>query len=326
MGHPESSKRLADLEILFELGGPFAYLPHLEFQTATLEDLGRVHGKSHIQAIAKTKGQKHCQIDPDTSTSAQSYETALLACGATKRIIDVVMAGEVKCAFALPRPPGHHAESSRAMGFCLFNNIAVGAAYGREKYNLKKIMIVDWDVHHGNGTQEIFWQDPSVLYCSTHQYPLFPGTGHFSERGQGEGLGFTVNIPMPAGLGDGDFQEIFERVVLPLARVYQPELILISAGYDAFIHDPIGGQAVTQRGFGRLTRLMMDVAGEVCEGRLALVLEGGYNLVGLKDCVATTLRVLQEEESAPKILEKPHAVTGQIIENVKKAHNEQWVI
>jgi acetoin utilization deacetylase AcuC-like enzyme len=218
-------------------------------------------------------------LDADTSTSARTYEVSLLAAGGFLAAIDAVM-GDLANAFALVRPPGHHAERDRAMGFCIFNNIAIGARYALSAHGLERVLIVDWDLHHGNGTQHTFYSDPHVLYFSTHQYPYYPGTGHYTEVGEGDGRGYTVNVPLSTGYGDSDYANIFRHILQPIALAYQPQLILVSAGFDIYNRDPLGGMAVTPEGFARLTDIIMDIAQEVCQERIVITLEGGYNLEG----------------------------------------------
>jgi acetoin utilization deacetylase AcuC-like enzyme len=201
------------------------------------------------------------------------------------------MSNRAATAFALVRPPGHHAEADRAMGFCLFNNVAVAAAHAIAAYNLKRVLIVDWDVHHGNGTQHTFEIRRDVLFMSTHMWPEYPGTGDFEEVGRGDGAGFSVNVPLAYGMGDADYSAVFEQVLAPIANAYQPELVLVSAGFDAHEADPLGQMRVTARGFARLCALVKDVADRHARGRLALVLEGGYDLRGLAESVRACVDV-----------------------------------
>jgi acetoin utilization deacetylase AcuC-like enzyme len=228
----------------------------------------------------------------DTFASPESYEVALLAAGGVLAAVDSVVAGEVSSAFCAVRPPGHHALPSRAMGFCLFNNIAIAARYLQKKHNLPKILIVDWDVHHGNGTQDVFYDDPTVLYFSVHQYPFYPGTGSRSEKGKGEGLGFTINVPLPAGSGDEEYREVFEKILKPAAYEFDPDFVLVSAGFDALEGDLLGGMRVSVEHFAEMTRFVKRIADDCCDGRLVSVLEGGYELEGLAKAVEAHLRVL----------------------------------
>jgi len=248
-------------------------------RAATREEITAVHDPEYVDRIAATAGKEAHHLDADTVTSPKTYEVALLAAGGLLAAIDAVM-GDLANAFALVRPPGHHAERNRAMGFCIFNNVAIGAQYARSQHGLERVLIVDWDLHHGNGTQKTFYTDPQVLYFSTHQYPYYPGSGHYTEIGEGTGKGYTVNCPLSTGYGDADYANILRHCLRPIALAYQPQLILVSAGFDIYRQDPLGGMAVTEEGFARLIDIIMDMADSVCEGRLVVTLEGGYHLEG----------------------------------------------
>ncbi|HOJ43758.1 MAG TPA: histone deacetylase, partial [Syntrophorhabdaceae bacterium] len=237
--HPESPERLRRIYAMLEdLGSE--NIERIPARDATHEEIAYVHDKSYIESISATKG-KSVRLDPDTSTSPKSYEAAIKAAGGLLSLIDAVMEGKVDNGFALIRPPGHHAERNRAMGFCLFNNIAIGARYLENRHNLKRIVIVDFDLHHGNGTQHSFYRDATVLYFSTHQYPYYPGTGWIDETGEGEGRGYTVNVPFSYGMDDDDYMYAFKEVLVPIIEMYKPEIILVSAGFDAHYDDPLGG-------------------------------------------------------------------------------------
>ena len=214
--------------------------------------------------------------------------------GAVTQAVDRIIDDTLDAAFCAVRPPGHHALADRAMGFCLFNNVAIGARYAQQRHALSRILIVDWDVHHGNGTQAIFYDDPSVLYFSTHQYPFYPGTGARAETGRGAGAGFTINVPLPAGAGDAELIRAFQEELLPRALTFKPQLILISAGFDAHRDDPLAGLAVTEAGYAELTRIVRGIAEACCRGRIVSVLEGGYNLLALGRSVEAHLRTLLE--------------------------------
>ena len=278
--HPESPRRIAALRSAFEANGIFERSSVLEPSPASAEQVLRAHDEHVVQLVERAAERGGGWLDPDTYVSSASYEIALLAAGGAINAVDAVMAG-APVAFAFSRPPGHHAETRRAMGFCLFNNIAVAALHARAVHGLERIAIVDWDVHHGNGTEEIFWEDPGVLFDSTHQYPFYPGTGALDERGGGAGLGYTFNIPLPAGADDDMYLAVFEDLIAPALRDYQPQLMLVSAGYDAHRDDPLANMQLTTAGFGRLAVIMRDLAGELCPGKLVFVLEGGYNLIAL---------------------------------------------
>jgi len=275
--HVENPQRLAYIyRELADLKGLFEEIPP---RPATRAEIAAVHDPKYVDRIAATAGQPELHLDAATVTSPRTYEVSLLAAGGFLAAIDAVMDG-LPTAFALVRPPGHHAERDRAMGFCIFNNIAIGAHYAMSKHGLKRILIVDWDLHHGNGTQHAFYADPRVLYFSTHQYPFYPGTGQYTEVGEGKGKGYTVNIPLSPGCGDADYANLFRHCLRPICLEYEPQLILVSAGFDIYHRDPLGGMAVTEQGFARLTDIIMEMAEAVCDGRVVMTLEGGYNLEG----------------------------------------------
>ena len=286
-GHPERPERAQALEALAasfkEQGGEV-----VEPRSATDEDLLRVHTQEHIDAIVATRG-KATMIDEDTFTSPDSDDIARLAAGAVLTGIDRALDGpKGSRSLVLVRPPGHHAEADRAMGFCLYSNVAVGAAYARSR-GCARVAIVDYDVHHGNGTQWIFYEDPTVLFVSSHQYPFYPGTGAASEKGRGAGHGFTLNIPLDAGAKDDEIERKYAAQVIPAVRNFKPDLLLISAGFDAHELDPLGQLRMTTEGFGRLTKTLIDLANEVCEGRAVLVTEGGYDLKALSDSLKAVI-------------------------------------
>ncbi len=288
--HPERPARIGALLNLVETYQR-AGLKRFEPRLATPQEIALIHEPSHIDRVAATAQQERFAFDADTSVSAQSYDTALLATGGLLTLLEAVMTREIDNGFALVRPPGHHAERNRAMGFCLFNSAAIGAQYLKEKFGLKRVLVMDWDIHHGNGTQHSFYDDPSVLYVSTHQYPYYPGTGAAEEAGRGPGEGYTVNLPLPAGYGDEEYLELFQTVIEPICRQFEPEFVLISAGFDAHARDPLGGMVVTAEGFGLMARLLLRVARDHAQGRCAAILEGGYDLEGLQ---SSTRRVLDE--------------------------------
>ncbi len=288
-GHPERPERA---EVLQAVAAAFGAQGGevIEPRSATDEDLLRVHTQEHVDLIVSTRG-KAVMIDEDTFTSPDSDEIARLGAGAVLSAVDRVLDGPAGSrALALVRPPGHHAEADRAMGFCLYSNIAVGAAYARSR-GCARVAIVDYDVHHGNGTQWIFYEDPTVLFVSSHQFPFYPGTGAESEKGRGEGHGFTLNIPLAAGAQDAEIEKKYEDLVYPALRAFKPDLLMISAGFDAHELDPLGQLRMTTAGFGRLTTSLLSVADEVCAGRVVLVTEGGYNVDALKDCLTEVIRV-----------------------------------
>lgn len=288
-GHPERPERAETLEAVaarFRDGRGTV----LEPRSATDEDLARVHTPEHIAGIVARRGRA-TMIDEDTFTSPDSDDIARLAAGAVLTGVDHVLGGPAGSrALALVRPPGHHAEAGKAMGFCLYNNIAVGAAYARSR-GLSRVAIVDYDVHHGNGTQAMFYEDPSVLFVSSHQYPFWPGTGASDETGRGAGEGFTLNVPLTMGDRDEVVERKYSDIVLPRLRAFKPELLMVSAGFDAHEMDPLGQLRMTTAGFARLTKALLDVANETCEGRVVLVTEGGYDLKALSDSLDAVIEV-----------------------------------
>ncbi len=288
-GHPERPERAETLEAVaarFRKQGGTVVEP----RSATGEDLARVHTREHVAGIVARRGRAS-MIDEDTFTSPDSDGIARLAAGAALTAVDHALDGPPESrALAMVRPPGHHAEADKAMGFCLYNNIAVGAAYARSR-GVSRVAIVDYDVHHGNGTQAMFYEDPSVLFVSSHQYPLWPGSGAASETGRGAGEGFTLNLPLKMGDRDEVVERMYAETVLPRLREFKPELLMISAGFDAHEMDPLGQLRLTAEGFARLTRALLDVADEVCEGRVVLVTEGGYDLKALSDSLDAVIAV-----------------------------------
>jgi acetoin utilization deacetylase AcuC-like enzyme len=326
-GHPESPDRL---RVIYDLlDREFASLSRIAPRLATEAELALVHDPLYIQHVADTAGRAHTQLDPDTGLSARSYEIARLAAGGLLQAIDSLFhnpQSEIrnpKSVFAFLRPPGHHAEPGHAMGFCLFNNIAIAAAYAKEQYGLKRVLIVDWDLHHGNGTQHSFYDDRSVLYFSSHQHPYYPGSGSFDQVGTGRGEGFTVNAPFPTGFGDGEYLSVYDRILKPIALEYQPELVLVSAGFDPYFADPLGGMQVTAEGFGALAGLVRDIADRTCNGKMVLALEGGYNSLGLRDGVRAVLQALLSSEALPAQNHSTPAAE-QVIERIVKIQKKYW--
>jgi acetoin utilization deacetylase AcuC-like enzyme len=264
---------------------------------ATRDELRRVHTESHVARVATTAGRT-VRFDPDTQAGPRSHAAALRAAGAVVDAVERVLAGEADRAFCAVRPPGHHAEADRAMGFCLFNNVAVGAAHALDR-GLRRVMVVDWDVHHGNGTQHIFYDDPRLLYLSSHEFPFYPGTGALDEVGEGRGRGFTVNLPMPAGLGNPEYARVYRQVVEPIGRAFDPELVLVSMGFDPYLGDPLAGMRVTEHGFAELAAVCLKVAAGAARSRAVFVLEGGYDLEGIARSSAAVAALLLGEEHAP---------------------------
>ncbi len=290
--HVEVAARLEAIISHIEQTGLTSQLTLIEPRPATVAEIALVHRREYIKEIEEKAARGGGWLDPDTVMSAGSYEAALYAAGGLIRAVEAVMAGEVASAFALVRPPGHHATSRQAMGFCLFNNIAIAARYALAEYKLERTLIIDFDVHHGNGTQEAFYDNPRVMYISTHQYPFYPGTGSIEETGSGAAKGTNINIPLPAGCGDAEYLKAFEQIIVPAAQRFNPQLILVSAGYDAHRADPLATMEVSVGGFVQMTETIKRLADELCGGRLALTLEGGYDLNALAASVKATFDVL----------------------------------
>jgi acetoin utilization deacetylase AcuC-like enzyme len=267
-------------------------LVQLDIEPAQLRQIEEIHSRTYIDSVKRLCESGGGHLDGDTPVSARSYEVALLAAGGAISAARAVAAGELDNAFCAVRPPGHHAERDHGMGFCVFNNVAVAARYLQKEQGLAKIAVLDWDVHHGNGTQWAFYDDPTVLYASVHQYPFYPGTGAASQTGEGAGVGYTLNVPMPGSCGDSEYLSILEETVVPAIRQFGPHFLLISAGFDAHRADPIGGMNMTTDGFAEMTRGMKAVAAETCGGKLVSVLEGGYDLDALAESVVAHLSVL----------------------------------
>jgi acetoin utilization deacetylase AcuC-like enzyme len=297
-GHPEFAGRLTAIRQRFEEGGLTERLLQVQPEPATQDDLLAVHTPRYLELLAKTAGLSNLVMwGADTYITPQSYEIARLAAGGVLRVVDAVMTGQADNGLAAIRPPGHHATPSDAMGFCLFNNIAVAARYAQRRYRLQRVLIVDYDVHHGNGTQDIFYADPTVLYISTHQWPLYPGTGAVRDTGIGDGVGNTLNVPLPPGTGDEGYAAVLSQVILPAIRRFAPELILISAGFDAHWNDPLANMRLSLQGYDHLARRLLAEAVAGCGGRIIFVLEGGYNLTALSYGWANVARLLLGEPS-----------------------------
>ena len=294
-GHPERPERLKAIVARLEKSGLDEKLVRIKPEAASTDWLTTAHTPGYVERVRQScEGGVPYLDSPDTPVSKESYRAALAAAGGALAAVDAVMEGHVRSVFCAVRPPGHHSLAGQAMGFCLFNNVAIAARYVQERYELAKVLIVDWDVHHGNGTQAAFYDDPTVLFFSVHQYPFYPGSGAQGERGVGEGLGFTLNAPLPAGSGDEEYRKVFEETLKPAALEFQPDFVLISAGFDAHEDDPLGGMRVTAEGFAALTRAVREIADECCEGRIVSMLEGGYGLEGLAASTEAHLRVLFE--------------------------------
>jgi acetoin utilization deacetylase AcuC-like enzyme len=301
--HPESPSRLLYIQQALDAFGAAERWRKIEARPATAEQLELIHSRAHIEGVQQAAQHAPCYLDPDTSVCTDSYDIALLAAGSIVACVDAICNRETDRAFAFVRPPGHHAEPDKAMGFCLFNNIALGAAHLRSEHRLDRVAIVDIDLHHGNGTQAMFYDDPHVLYISTHQYPYYPGTGALAELGIRNGRGYTINFPLPAGAGDSVFVPIYARIVSAILEQFRPQFILVSAGFDALLSDPLGGLAVSAAGYASVAASLLKAADKCCSGRICFVLEGGYSPTGLQEC--TTAVMTEMESDNPKELAFP---------------------
>jgi len=291
-GHPESAGRLQGIMQRLEAEGMLERLVHVPAQPATEGQMARVHSRSYLSSLKRIAEQGGGHLDPDTYVAPASWEAARLAAGGLIALVGATLDGQVRNGFALVRPPGHHARPDRGMGFCLVNNVAIAACAAAEEKGVKGVLIVDFDVHHGNGTQEVFEQEEGVCYFSTHLYPFYPGTGHWREGGQGPGEGTVINIPLPPWVGDRGYRRILTEVLAPLARRYRPELILVSAGYDGHWRDPLAMMGLSIAGFALITGTLKELADELCSGHLVLTLEGGYDHQVLTQAVLTTFALL----------------------------------
>jgi acetoin utilization deacetylase AcuC-like enzyme len=294
--HPEGSRRLVHLLEHLESTDTMSELELIEPHNPSAKWIKLIHSPEYIKSIEEACKNGIEMLDADTTISQDSYDVALLAIGGVLAGVDAVVQKKVRNAFCAIRPPGHHAERERAMGFCIFNNIAVASRYIQKKHELNKVLIVDWDAHHGNGTQNAFYQDSTVYYFSIHQFPHYPGTGKEDETGDGEGTGFTLNMPMAAGSGDVEYLEAFQNILYPAAQQFSPDFILISAGFDGHKDDPLSNLNLSTEGYEKLTRTVLNLAEECCEGRLISILEGGYNLKAFCESVDAHLCALMGKE------------------------------
>jgi len=291
-GHPDHPRRLETLYRYLQDPAMNCRFTTIDPTAATDEEILLVHSSAYLKQVKATATRESSALSADTLTCGRSYPVAAMAVGGTIEAVRQVLAGRLSHALVLARPPGHHAERSRAMGYCIFNNVAITGMAARTAMGLARVMVVDWDLHHGNGTQHAFERDPTVFFFSSHQFPHYPGTGHLSETGLGAGEGTTMNVPLNRGCGDGEFTALYQRLLTPVVRAFKPELILVSAGFDIHADDPLGGMMVTPMGFAGLTRLILDLARQTCAGRVVFCLEGGYNAEALADSALAMLNEL----------------------------------
>ena len=294
-GHPERPQRLTEILQRIEHSSIASDLSWIQAEEAPEEIIQLNHTRDYVHWVSSLSSLPSIRpVSADTHACSDTPRIVKLGVGSVIKAVDMVMQEEAKNAFCAIRPPGHHAESDQAMGFCFFNNIAIGAHYLRQQYDLRRIAILDWDVHHGNGTQNSFYRDQNVFFCSIHQAPHYPGTGAADETGLGEGLGYTLNIPVSYGTEDGDYFAHFRNHIGPALRTYKPDFIFLSAGFDAHWRDPLGNIRLTTEGFSTLSKIVTDWASDLCEARLVSVLEGGYDLKGLSESTQVHLEALIE--------------------------------
>jgi acetoin utilization deacetylase AcuC-like enzyme len=333
-GHPERPERLETVQSLLDGWSNAEELQPLEPQDAAEAEIGRVHEPHYIEQLKATAGTGRV-FDLDTAASPRTYDAAIRAAGTGIAAARAVWERTVWSAFAFLRPPGHHAERNHPMGFCFFNNVAVAAAAARAELGAERVLVLDWDVHHGNGTQHLFEESREVLYISLHQSPLFPGTGAVREIGKGAGEGYTVNIPLPGNSGDAAYRRAFMELIVPVVRAYRPDLMLISAGFDAHRRDPLAGMALDSESFGRMAAVMQALAAELCSSRTLYVLEGGYDLRALSESVTQVLETLcrdaassgtpvQPESVWPQPETPPSRAADNAIAEALRTHRRHW--
>ena len=294
--HPENPGRLNAIQKNIESSKYYNNLTLIQPRKATVEDIAKVHGTGYIRSVEDSCRNGVRNLDADTVISSDSYQAALLSAGAGLEALDKILEGTVGNAFCAVRPPGHHAEQNKAMGFCLFNNVGVIARYAQDVKNIQKIFIFDWDVHHGNGTQHSFYKDSSIYYSSIHQYPFYPGTGGVDDTGTGDGLGSNLNLPMQAYSCDADYINVIEHKLIPVIQKYNPDLIIISAGFDAHENDPLAQINLSTDCYGKMTQKLMEIANDVCNGRILSMLEGGYDYSALADSVQLHVETLSSSQ------------------------------
>ncbi len=323
-GHPERAQRSAVLLAAVEsLKDP--RVVRVPAKPADWRWISRVHSTRHLETVRASAGKEFTQLDPDTSAGPESLEAALHAAGSCIQLVEDVVAGEMSAAFALVRPPGHHAEKDRIMGFCLINNIAVAAERALALPGIQRVAIIDYDVHHGNGTQNIFENRRDILYISVHQHPLYPGTGSFHEKGVGEGLGYTVNFPAPPGMGNHFYAALMDELIIPILTQYKPDLVLASAGFDAHCDDPLASMNLDTQGYRYIASRLNSIAARVCGGKIVYVLEGGYDLDALQASVMATIQTTLNADFPDPVGDASEL--GQAWRRrAKQAHSNHWTL
>lgn len=319
-GHPEHPGRVEYAYEHLRSYGALKDLLQLDPRAATDEELQLVHPASHIERVRRLDEAGGGAIDPDTTLVPGSLDAALHSTGGVLSGVDAVLDGRASTAYCLVRPPGHHATADRAMGFCFFNSVAAAAEYARRRYAVERLAIVDFDVHHGNGTQDIFWNEPAVLYVSTHQFPFYPGTGHWRETGGADAERATINVPLPAGSGDAEYLRSFDRLLLPAIERFQPQMLLVSAGYDAHAGDPLAGMALSTEGYRAIMLRLRDLADSVCNGRLVAALEGGYEPADLAASIQVSIEALQAPASSYAHVEPADAPFERYLDQLRDLH------
>jgi acetoin utilization deacetylase AcuC-like enzyme len=324
-GHPERPERLK--AVAAAIASRAEPLERLEPRAATPDEILRIHDRDHLDLVDEAARQAPVRLDADTYLATESALIAKLAAGGSIDLALAVARGEARGGLAAVRPPGHHAEADRAMGFCVFNNAAIATRAVQREAGVERVLLLDWDVHHGNGSQHSFEEDPSVLYFSTHQFPYYPGTGDFGEAGRGAGLGATVNVPLPAGSGDAEYLGALSRILVPVARGFRPDMIVLSCGFDAHRDDPLAQMQVSADGFGAMAATVRALADDLCGGRLACVLEGGYALSGLEQGTNALLGALLAPETPSPPAEAPLVRGGtleRVLDQVRAIHGSRF--
>ena len=322
--HPEHPNRLLAIHAMLDRDLPTGLID-IPADLATMDELELAHTPTYIKKVMKTAEREFTHLAADTPASTMTYLAAWLAAGGCLKALETLLAGRCESVFALVRPPGHHALPDRAMGFCIFNNLGIAALKAVQRLSLERVLIVDWDIHHGNGLQQMFYDDPRVFYFSSHYLSSYPATGDWEESGQGDGLGYTVNVPIPKNLGDDDIVHCYRELLTPIFSSYRPQLVLVAAGFDAYRQDPMGHANLSEQAFGRLTRLLLNLREEVGRPPVLLALEGGYHLQGLAASVREVFRALLGEAYPGRIMEPRTAVGQAMVDRALDAHAEYGV-